>query len=67
MIKRILLSCTATILISCNTPNTTQKQEKIDLKIDYEKITLDNGLDVIFHVDKSDPVVAVELMVHVGS
>lgn len=67
MIKRILLGCISVILISCNTSNTAQKQEKIDLKIDYEKITLDNGLDVVFHVDKSDPVVAVELMVHVGS
>ncbi len=28
---------------------------------------MENGLHVIFHLDKSDPVVAVELMVHVGS
>lgn len=43
------------------------QEKKSDLSIDYKKITLQNGLDVIFHVDKSDPVVAVELMVHVGS
>lgn len=36
-------------------------------KVDYEKFTLDNGLTVIFHVDKSDPVVAVNLTAHVGS
>src|SRR5688572_17246861 len=36
-------------------------------KVDYEKFTLKNGLDVIFHVDRSDPVVAVALTAHVGS
>jgi zinc protease len=43
------------------------QEKKSDLSINYKKITLNNGLDVVFHVDKSDPVVAVELMVHVGS
>lgn len=37
------------------------------LKIDYEKFTLANGLEVIFHVDRSDPVVAVSITAHVGS
>jgi zinc protease len=36
-------------------------------KLDYEKFTLPNGLDVVFHVDRSDPVVAVSLTAHVGS
>jgi zinc protease len=36
-------------------------------KIDYEKFTLANGLDVIFHIDRSDPVVAVSITAHVGS
>ena len=36
-------------------------------KVDYEKFTLPNGLQVIFHVDRSDPVVAVNLTAHVGS
>jgi zinc protease len=36
-------------------------------KIEYEKFTLPNGLDVIFHIDRSDPVVAVNLTAHVGS
>jgi zinc protease len=43
------------------------KQEKTAFKVDYEKFTLDNGLQVVFHVDKSDPVVAVALTSHVGS
>ncbi|MBR7801428.1 M16 family metallopeptidase [Undibacterium fentianense] len=37
------------------------------LKVDYQKFTLANGLDVIFHIDRSDPVVAVNLTAHVGS
>ncbi len=40
---------------------------KAGLKVDYQKFTLPNGLDVIFHVDRSDPVVAVNLTAHVGS
>lgn len=54
----------ATFLIGCKTPNGEKTKE---LSVNYKKIELDNGLDVVFHVDKSDPVVAVELMVHVGS
>ena len=37
------------------------------LKIDFQKFTLANGLEVVFHVDRSDPVVAVNLTAHVGS
>src|SRR5690349_24135515 len=37
------------------------------LKVDYQKFTLPNGLEVIFHIDRSDPVVAVNLTAHVGS
>ena len=33
----------------------------------YESFTLDNGLEVLFHVDRSDPVVAVSITAHVGS
>ncbi|MGE3465914.1 MAG: M16 family metallopeptidase [Pyrinomonadaceae bacterium] len=44
-----------------------QTGSKTSFKINYEKFTLPNGLDVIFHVDRSDPVVAVSLTAHVGS
>ena len=37
------------------------------LEIDFEKYTLDNGLEVILHRDHSDPVVAVASIFHVGS
>lgn len=38
-----------------------------EFSVDYEKFTLDNGLEVIFHKDASDPVTAVALTFHVGS
>ncbi len=42
-------------------------QKQTEFSVDYEKFTLDNGLEVIFHKDHSDPVVAVALTFHVGS
>ena len=36
-------------------------------KIDFQEFTLDNGLGVILHQDKSTPIVAVSIMYHVGS
>jgi zinc protease len=41
--------------------------DKTALKIDYEKYKLKNGLEVILHTDKSDPLVAVAVFYHVGS
>lgn len=36
-------------------------------KIEFEEYTLDNGLHVILHQDKSTPIVAVTVMYHVGA
>ncbi|RFN58082.1 M16 family metallopeptidase [Marixanthomonas ophiurae] len=49
--------------------STVQAQDKAatEFSIDYEKFTLENGLEVILHVDKSEPIVAVATMMHVGS
>jgi zinc protease len=38
-----------------------------DFKLDYEKYTLENGLQVILHQDESDPIAAVSIQFHVGS
>lgn len=50
-------------LASCDTSSSGGNQ----LSIDYEKIVLDNGMEVILHQDKSDPIVAVAISMHVGS
>ena len=36
-------------------------------KLAFEEYTLDNGLHVILHQDKTTPIVAVSVMYHVGS
>jgi zinc protease len=52
----------------CTIPASGQKAPgNGTFKIEFEKFTLSNGLDVIFHIDRSDPVVAVSLTAHVGS
>ncbi len=38
-----------------------------DFAIDYEKYQLDNGLEVVLHMDRSDPIAAVAVLYHVGS
>lgn len=77
MYRSVLFLFTLTTLVGCqfNVPN--KQKEFVDLKpsanstykpyIKHEKYTLDNGLQVILHVDKSDPIVAVNLSVNVGS
>ncbi len=59
-----VLFCLFSLLISV----ASQKPDtKPTFKVDFEKFKLENGLEVIFHVDRSDPVVAVALTAHVGS
>jgi len=41
--------------------------EKKEFKIPYEKYKLSNGMNVILHVDQSDPIAAVYVVYHVGS
>ncbi len=39
----------------------------VDLRLEYERYTLDNGLEVILHRDPSVPLVAANVWYHVGS
>lgn len=55
-----LIFCFAFLVSSCS-------ENPSDFNVEYEKFTLDNGLEVIFHKDYSDPVTAVALTFHVGS
>ncbi|MCB7480804.1 M16 family metallopeptidase [Christiangramia sediminis] len=43
------------------------QDNKENFSVDFETFNLENGLKVILHQDKSDPVVAVALTAHVGS
>lgn len=53
------------LFIACNTENESKSEQVF--KIDYQKFTLENGLEVILHEDHSDPIVAVGTLMHVGS
>ena len=55
----ISLTILLVILIGC--------APKPKFKIDYEKYKLDNGLTVILHEDRSDPIASVAIVYHVGS
>jgi zinc protease len=65
-IKSLFLSLFVLIAVSACKQNET-KDSTPEFKVDFEKFTLDNGLQVILHVDRSDPVAAVALTAHVGS
>ena len=60
----IIIIPLSVMINSCN-PNASGSDE--ELSLDYEKFTLENGLDVVLHQDDSDPIVAVAILVHVGS
>jgi zinc protease len=72
--KTILAFALSTILLGCQssdepsvTSQATQNESKAELTIPFEKYKLENGLTIILHQDKSDPIVAVSTIVHVGS
>ncbi len=56
----ILTAFLLLLVVSC-------QSNKETLSIDFEHYTLENGLDVILHQDKSDPIVSVAIQYHVGS
>lgn len=51
-------------MFACQGPGSDSGES---FSVDFEKFELENGLDVVFHIDRSDPVVAVALTAHVGS
>jgi zinc protease len=73
MRRNLLASSVITALLAlsaCNSNHSTQELKPVNtntVKIEYKKFVLENGLEVVFHIDRSDPVVAVALTSHVGS
>ena len=63
MYKKISFIFLITILLMNNCSN----KQKNAFSIDYEQYQLDNGLTIILHEDKSDPIVGVAIQYHVGS
>jgi zinc protease len=54
-------------LFVCASMTAVGGEAKKEFKIPYEQYQLANGLDVILHVDKSDPLATVYVCYHVGS
>ncbi|MGB0835879.1 MAG: M16 family metallopeptidase [Psychrobium sp.] len=72
--KVFALSALALAITGCNLNNTTPNSSTPQsikatntVQLDIDKFVLDNGLEVVLHQDKSDPVVAVAIQYHVGS
>ncbi len=65
-IKRFLQLCSV-LTISWLLMSGCKKTADNSLTIPFEKYTLPNGLDVVLHQDKSDPIVSTAIMYHVGS
>ncbi len=66
MKMRALLFASTLVLAACATAAPDTVDDSLP-SLEFEKFTLDNGLDVILHVDESDPIVAINLAAHVGS
>jgi len=54
------------LFVSCKSESSDTKEEA-KLSVEFEKYELENGLDVILHQDKSDPIVSLAIQYGVGS
>src|SRR5688500_15387029 len=66
-VKLLCSSTAALVLCTVTAPIPAARAQAPRKLIPVEQFTLANGMKVILHVDRSDPVVAVALNAHVGS
>lgn len=55
------------VFFSCNDTHEKKEENMTDFSVDFEKYRLENGLEVILHQDKSNPIVAMAIQYGVGS
>jgi zinc protease len=55
------------LILALTLPALSQEKSAAGFSIPFEKYKLPNGLTVVLHEDKSDPIVAVAVYYHVGS
>ena len=65
-LRLMLLLVIGLTTLGCQQETKTSEKEN-SFNVDFESYELENGLKVILHIDRSDPVVAVALTAHVGS
>src|SRR5690606_24313888 len=61
------LAAVAFFFVSCKNEKAVTVEENSKLSVEFEKYELENGLDVILHQDKSDPIVSLAIQYGVGS
>ena len=67
-VATLVFRAAAALIVCAGTATAATAQAQAQKKlIPVEQFTLSNGMKVIFHIDRSDPVVAVSLNAHVGS
>ena len=65
--KAAILALFTFAVISCGDKTKDKKEESAKLSLEFEKYELENGLDVVLHQDKSDPIVSLAIQYGVGS
>ncbi|WP_115461569.1 M16 family metallopeptidase [Winogradskyella aurantiaca] len=65
-LRLLLLLVIGLTTLGCQQETKSEEKEN-SFNVDFESYELENGLKVILHIDRSDPVVAVALTAHVGS
>src|SRR5687767_4527355 len=63
----VALGIAVALVIMLRAPAADLSTTDVPIAVEYEKYELPNGLDVILHVDRSDPLAAVAMTFHVGS
>ncbi|HPE83936.1 MAG TPA: hypothetical protein PLV43_09480, partial [Aequorivita sp.] len=66
-ISFVALASLSFFAISCKNEKVTTDEDTAKLSVPFEKYELANGLDVILHQDKSDPIVSLAIQYGVGS
>ena len=62
-----VLALLAAFVFTTSCKNGVMSKDSAKLSVAYEKYELENGLDVILHQDKSDPIVSLAVQYGVGS
>jgi zinc protease len=66
-ISIVVAAITTLLTFSCKSKQEAVADESAKLSVPFEKYELENGLDVVLHQDKSDPIVSLAIQYGVGS
>lgn len=65
--KVSILSALLFLFNACTPTGEETAEDTNNLRIEFEKYELENGLNVVLHEDHSDPIVSTAILYHVGS